>query len=149
MADTKYTFSNSENVWTDIKKDYDINKRAFGIKINFVDDDFKKKILFRDIEHAYILANAGFPKPAAILAGSVIEELLRLFLKHKGITPTENTFVVYIKTCADKGFLKTAIHQLTDSFRYFRNLVHLEIETSQRHTISKPTIVDPEFKTKV
>lgn len=139
MMDAKYTFSNVANVWTDIKKDYDINKRAFGIKINFVDDNFKKHVLFRDIEHAYILANAGFPKPAAILAGSVIEELLRLFLKHKGITPTTDNFDGYIKTCADKGFLKTAIHRLTDSFRYFRNLVHLEKESSQRHTISKPT----------
>ena len=138
-TDTKYTFSNVGDVWTDIKKDYDINKRAFGIKMNFIDDDFKRNVLFRDIEHAYILADAGFSKPAAILAGSVIEELLRLFLKHKGITPTTNNFDGYIKTCADKGFLKTAIHQLTDSFRYFRNLVHLEKETSQRHTISKST----------
>lgn len=139
MKDIKTTFPNSENVWAEIQADYDINKRAFGIKINFVDDTFKKSALFRDIEHAYILAKAGFPKPAAILAGSVIEELLRLYLIHKGITPKTNNFDGYIKTCADKGFLKTAIHQLTDSFRHFRNLVHLEKEASSRHTISKST----------
>jgi hypothetical protein len=62
--------------WKDIEKEYDISKRAFGKKINFVKEDFKRKIIFRDIEQAYFLASNGFCKPAVILAGGVIEELL-------------------------------------------------------------------------
>jgi hypothetical protein len=32
----------------------------FGKKINFVEDTFKRKIIFRDVEHAYVLASLGF-----------------------------------------------------------------------------------------
>jgi hypothetical protein len=35
-------------------------------------------------------------KPAVILAGSVIEELLRLYLVHKNIKPAKKTFDSYI-----------------------------------------------------
>jgi hypothetical protein len=126
-------------VWKDIKNEYHVSKRTFGKKINFVKDPFKKKILFRDIEHAYFLANYGFYKPAVILAGSVIEELLRLYLEGKNIKLERNTLDCYIKTCVDKGILKAGIYKLADSVRDFRNIVHLEREKTSRYTIERPT----------
>ena len=133
------TFSIDCDVWDNIKTEYDITKVKFSKKISFVKDSFKKKIIFRDIEQAYILSNLGFNKPAVILAGSVIEELLRLYLIDKKITPINIIFYVYIKSFEHNCLLKTAIHRLTDSVRYFRNLVHLEKESTQKHSISKST----------
>jgi hypothetical protein len=127
------------NTWKDIEKDFNISKRAFGKKISFVTNPFKRKIVFRDIQQAYILAASGFSKPAIILAGSVIEELLRIYLGSKGITPTAKTFDSYIRTCEANHLLKSAIHRLTESVRYFRNLVHLEKEDSSKDTISTAT----------
>jgi len=97
--------SEDRDVWQDIKNDYGMDKRAFGKNINFIIDAFKRKIIFRDIEQAYILAGAGFSKPAVILAGGVIEELLRLYLHHKNIKPLKNDFDGYIKTCENNGLL--------------------------------------------
>ena len=37
-SDLKITSSHDKTIWNEIKKDYDINKRAFGKKINFVTD---------------------------------------------------------------------------------------------------------------
>ena len=127
------------NPWKTIQNDYDINKRAFGKKINFVTDKHKKKIILRDIEQAYILADLGFSKPATILAGGVIEELLRLYLKHKKITPKSNNFYDYIKTCEQKKLLKSGISRLSDSVRHFRNIVHISKEESKKYTLSKAT----------
>lgn len=129
----------SNKIWDDIHNDYDITKRMFGKRINFVKDEFKRKVIFRDVEHAYILADLGFSKPAVILAGSVIEEMLRMYLQHKKITPKSKTFDAYIKACDAHGLLKDAIQRLTDSVRHFRNLVHLSKEKSKRETISKAT----------
>lgn len=125
--------------WKEIEKEYDISKRTFGKKINFVKDPFKRNIIFRDIEQAYFLASHGFCKPAVILAGSVIEELLRLYLESKRINLTDNTLNYYIKTCIDKHILKKEINKLADTFREFRNIVHLAKEESKRNTISRPT----------
>jgi len=127
------------NIWTEIGKDYDVSKRGFGKKINFVTDRFKRSIIFRDVEHAYVLASYGFSKPAVILAGSIVEELLRIYLGHKHIRPSSNTFESYLNACKDNNLLKSAIHRLSDSVRHFRNIVHLENESSQRYTISKST----------
>jgi hypothetical protein len=126
-----------DTIWQQIKNDYGIDKRALGKKISFVTDTFKRKIIFRDIEHAYFLAGKRFSKPAVILAGGVIEELLRLYLQTKAIRPDSNNFEGYIKACQNNGLLKLAISQLTHYVRYFRNFVHLEKETS-RDTISEP-----------
>ncbi len=126
-------------VWANIEKDYDITKRMFGKKIHFVNDNYKRKIIFRDIEHAFVLANLGFSKPAVILTGSIIEELLNLYLQYKKIKPKGDTFNSYIKACEFHGLLKFAIHRLTDSIRSFRNLVHLSNENSRNDTISKAT----------
>jgi hypothetical protein len=126
-------------IWKEIEDEYDTSKRAFSSKINFVKDEFKRKIIYRDIAHAYYLAQNGFSKPAVILAGSIIEELLRLFLIHKKVKPSDKTFDEYIKACEDNGLLKSAIHKLSHSVRQFRNLVHLALEKSERATISKAT----------
>jgi len=129
----------ASNAWSEIKKEFDVNKRAFSKKIHFVKDKFKKNIIFRDIEHAYFFAQNGFYKPAVILAGGVIEELLRLYLKYQKISPSDNTFNEYIISCDRKGLFKKGISKLSDSLRDFRNIVHLEKEESSRYTISKAT----------
>jgi len=127
------------NIWDKIKNDYGISKYAFSRKINFVEEKYKKEIIFRDIEHAYFFAQNGFNKPAVILAGGVIEELLRLYLKYKKIKPSKNDFDGFIKSCDNNRLFKKGISKLSDSFRDFRNIVHLEKEKSTRYTISKAT----------
>lgn len=129
----------SKDNWASIESEYDVSKNAFGKKINFVSDTFKRNVIFRDVEQAFVLASEGFSKPAVILAGGVIEELLRLYLKHKKIKPKGKRFVDYIKACEDNDLLKRAVHRLTDSIRDFRNLVHLGSEKTKRYTISKAT----------
>lgn len=131
--------SGETNAWKEIEKDYGVSKKQFGKKISFVTDTFKRKVIFRDIEHAYCLASAGYSKPAVILVGGVTEELLRLYLIHHNIVLTGNTFDYYLKTCETNGFLKKAVHRLSDSLRHFRNFVHLSNEVTTKHTISKAT----------
>ncbi len=127
----------SSSIWYEIEQEYGFSKRSFGKKINFVEDQFKRKIIFRDIEHAYVLAKEGFSKPAVILSGGVTEELLRLYLDHNNIIPSRNNLDGYIKVCEENKLIEAAIHKLADSVRHFRNLVHLEKEISSRQTISK------------
>jgi hypothetical protein len=132
--------SSSQENWEAIKSEYDISKMDFGKKINFVKDPFKRKVIFRDVEQAFVLVSQGFSKPAIILAGGVIEELLRLYLDHKNIKmKSDDSFFDYIKACEDNRFLKRGVLRLTDSVRDFRNLVHLAKETEKKHTISKAT----------
>jgi len=128
--------SSKEN-WEAIKSEYGISKRDFGKKINFVSDSFKREVIFRDVEHAFVLASEGFAKPAVILAGGVIEELLRLYLKHKNIAAAGNTFNEYIKACKQNKLLQTGIGKLSDSAREFRNFVHLSKESAKKHSITK------------
>jgi len=125
--------------WANINSDYDVSKLSFGRKIDFIKDSFKREIIFRDALNAYSLAENGFNKSAVILAGSIIEELLRLYLDYKNIHPSKNNFGEYIKLCESKGILKKGISQLSDSVRHFRNIVHLEKEISPKYTISKAT----------
>jgi hypothetical protein len=133
------TARSSQENWEAIRSEYGISKKDFGRKINFVSDQFKRKVIFRDVEHAFVLASQEFSKPAIILAGGVIEELLRLYLDHKNIKVTSDRFTDYIKACEDNGLLKRGVLRLTDSVRDFRNLVHLANEKAKRHTISKAT----------
>ena len=133
------TAKTSKENWEAIKSEYDISKKDFGKKINFVSDSFKRKIIFRDVEHAFVLASQAFSKPALILAGGVIEELLRLYLEHKNIKLKNKRFVDYIKACEDNKLLKRGVFRLSDSIRDFRNLVHLDNEKTKRHTVSKAT----------
>jgi len=131
------TTGTNKEIWEAIKNEYDISKWDFGKKINFVSDKFKRKIIFRDVEQAFILASQDFSKPAVILAGGVIEELLRLYLEHKEIPLPSKNFVDYIRVCEKNKLLQTGIGKLSDSAREFRNLVHISREETKRHTISK------------
>lgn len=128
-----------EDAWASITEEYGETKRAFGKKIGFVSDSYKRSILFRDIEQAFLLSKHGFPKPSVILAGSVLEELIRLYLLHKGEPHPGRSFEEYIKKCEDLGLLKSAIRRITGSVREFRNYVHLEKETSKKYSISRAT----------
>ena len=125
--------------WKDIENEFGIKKTTFAKKINFVSGRFKRTIIFRDVEQAYVLASSGFPKPAVILAGGVIEELLREYLKCKNIQPASDRFEDYIKACESNKLLKKGISRMSDSVRYFRNLVHLSNEKYKKDTISKAT----------
>ncbi len=129
----------NQNVWENIRVDFGISKNVFGKKIHFIKDKFTRDIIFRDIEQAYVLYKKDFNKPSVLLAGGVIEELLRHYLIFKGFKSKDSTFNEYIKACEEHGLLKTAIRQLSDSVRYFRNLVHISMEKSPKYTISKAT----------
>ncbi len=117
-----------EDIWKQIFDEYGITKRSFGKKINFVKDKRKRNIIFRDVEDAYKLVKSGFAKPAIILAGGIIEELLHSFILFKGITPPTDKFFSYVETCEKNNLLNIGANRLSDSARYFRNLVHIERE---------------------
>jgi hypothetical protein len=127
------------DAWKDIEVEYEVSKRALGRRLSFVRDQFKKRVIFRDIKQAFLLAQSGFYKPSVILAGGVVEELLRLFLEHKDVKPGGNTLDSYLKSCVEHHFIKVAVHNLADSVRHFRNLVHLEGEKSESDSISMAT----------
>jgi len=127
----------SLDAWNKIKNEFDVSKHSFGRKIDFIKDEFKRKIIFRDVSNTYMLVENGFNKSAVILAGSIIEELLRLYLEYKNIHPPKDTFDEYIKLCESKGILKKGISKFSDSVRCFRNIVHLKNEKSPKYTISK------------
>ena len=71
------------------------------------------------------------------LAGSVIEELLRLYLEYKKISPIKDDFDGYIQTCEQNKLLEVGISRLSDSTRRFRNLVHLSKESTKKDSTSK------------
>jgi hypothetical protein len=129
--------SGGRSAWLAIEREYGVSKRTLGKRVSFVKDKFKRKVIFRDIEQAWALAKYDFHKPAVILAGGVIEELLRLYLEYKNVTAERNNLDSYIKACDKNGFMKGAIHKLADSVRQFRNIVHLENEVSSKDSISK------------
>jgi hypothetical protein len=137
MKDVLDLAAQEREAWLEIKREYGISKSMLGKRIAFVKDEFKRNVIFRDVRQAYLLANSGYDKPAVILAGGVIEELLRLYLEYKRVTPENNNLDSYIKACETNGFVRGAIHKLADSVRQFRNIVHLEKETSSKQTLSK------------
>jgi len=128
-----------KTIWKEIESELNESKRSFGKKIKFVVDPYARKVVFRDVAHAFHLADSGFSKPAVILAGGVIEELLRQYLSSKGHSGKMKTFNDYVKKCEAEGLLKGAINKLSDSVREFRNVVHLQKETSKRFAISTAT----------
>jgi len=93
--------SSNKQLWDAIHSEFGFGKQLFGKRIAFVTDKRERDILFRDVEHAYLLCKNGLCKPAIILAGSVIEELLRLYLDTKGIKPPTEKFEAYIKKCEE------------------------------------------------
>jgi len=137
--ETSLSATSGKANWEAIEGEFGITKRGFGIRINFIRDPLKRTLVFRDTEQAFVLASSGFSKPAVILAGGVIEELLRLYLRHKHIKPIKDDFEGYIQTCQQQKLLEEGISRLSDSARHFRNLVHISKEKTKRHTISKST----------
>ncbi len=133
------TSGTSRENWEAIRSEYDISKKEFGKKINFVSGQFTRNVIFRDVEQAFVLASHGFSKPAVVLAGGVIEELLKQYLRHKNIPVKSKNFVDYIEICQKGRLLKSGISKLSDSVREFRNLVHISREKTKRHTLSKAT----------
>ena len=129
--------SDSKQTWDRIQREFDFSKIGFGKKLNFIDDSYKRKIIIRDTEQAYILSKNDFSKPAVILAGGIIEELLRLYLASKRITHRGQTFDSYISECENNNLLKKPISKLLDSIRHFRNYVHLDKEKSKKDSVSK------------
>ena len=128
-----------KDVWKEIENEFHLTKRAVGKKLNFIKSSKKKKILFRDIEHSYYLSKYGSAKPAIILAGGVIEELLKSHLEHKNINTNNKSFDDIIKLCKEHdSFLDIANLQLSDSARLFRNYVHIDKETKSKLKISSP-----------
>jgi len=107
------------NTWQEIEIEYDVSKRCLGKKISFITDQFTRKIIFRDVEHAFLLLQGGFYKPATLLAGGIIEEMLRHYLNSKGINVNNKSFDAYIRACESNRLLGNACHRLTDSARYF------------------------------
>lgn len=141
-ATKEIPMATTAQAWEAIEKEFGITKKAFGKKINFVSDNFKRKLIFRDVEQAYTLVQLSYAKPAVILAGSVIEELLRLYLKQKGYfpkKPLKMDFNGYIRTCEQEKLLEKGISRLTDSVRHFRNIAHLRKEETKKRTISQAT----------
>ena len=104
---------------------------------NFINGDFKRHIILRDIGNAYALLTLGFNKEALIIAGGVIEEILRLFLENKNYITKSKTFYDYLKICENEGVLRNGISKLTDFVREFRNLVHISREKNKSDTINK------------
>jgi len=131
----------SMDYWQEIEKQYGVSKKQFSLKIFFVEDNFRRDIIFRDVNDAHGCLQNGFYKPAVILAGGIIEELLRLYLNYKKITipKDKDQFDGYIKLCVQENLLKTNVSNLSHSFRGFRNLVHLRAEVGKRYTISRAT----------
>ncbi len=133
--------ASGEAGWKSIEHEFGVTKIQFGIKIKFIKERFKREIIFRDIGQAQDLVSSGFSKPALILAGGVIEEMLRLYLKYKNIRPEREDFNGYIEACEKHGLLKHGVSQLSHSVRQFRNLVHLSAEEKNKDTISKVTAI--------
>lgn len=114
--------------WVAIQKDHGLTKRVIGKKLNFVKEKTLKDILFRDIEQAYLLLHHKFYKPAIIISGGALEEILKEFLKHNQKIPSGNRFVDCIEVAKKHSLFSNGIISLLDSMRDFRNLVHIDKE---------------------
>ena len=128
----------SDLAWEILTKEQEVSKTMFSKKLKpFVDEDFKRHSILRDIGNAHSLMSLGFHKEAVVLSGSVIEEILRLFLISKNMLSYSKTFSDYIKICEQHSLFKKGINRLTDFVREFRNLVHLSGEKNKKDTINK------------
>ena len=129
--------------WKEIERQFGTSKKEFGKRINFIKPNYKREVIFRDIDHAFGCYQNGFYKPAVVLAGGVIEELLRCYLESKGINPKNKTFNNCIEVCRNNKELiqRPCLINLSNSVRDFRNLVHLEKEESKRYAISGSTAI--------
>lgn len=128
----------SDLAWDALTNEYDVSKTMFSKKLKpFINKDFKRYSILRDIGNAYSLMSLGFYKETVILSGSIIEEILRLFLEFNNMLLNAKTFNDYIKICEQNGLFRKGINKLADSVREFRNLVHLSKENSKKDVINK------------
>jgi len=86
---------NIENLaWTKIATDYEVNKKTLSSKLRKMKtDDFKRTIILRDIAHAFLLTEYHLYKESVIISGSIIEELLRLYLNSNQFLHKETDLV--------------------------------------------------------
>lgn len=131
----------NKNIWDEIKADYGVSKQLLGKKLKFITPRNKKEIIFRDIGHAYYFSKNSFPKPAIILAGGIIEEILKSFLEFNDIDAVHKSFNQIIALCESKELIDIANIRLSDSIRYFRNLVHIDKEYNSSLIISNSMAV--------
>lgn len=123
--------------WEIIEENYGISKLKFGKKINFIEDRKIRKIIFRDTAQAFLLESQGYFKPAIILSGGIIEELLRNYLHKKELVPKRNTLDEYINTCKENKILGNAIVNMGHYVRLMRNLVHIQRESKDETIIDQ------------
>lgn len=124
------------DIWVNINNDFSLTKKEFGKRINFIKDDTARKIIFRDVEHAFYLLKKNINKPAIILAGSIMEEILRQLLLFKEIKSENENFDNFIKTCEQNKLLSISVSKLSDSSRLFRNYAHISREIDSNNKIS-------------
>ena len=110
-SDLKTMSPSISSIWKEIEEVHSVSKKLFGRRISFISDSYKRKTIFRDVAHAYELEKNGFSKPAVLLSGGVIEEILRLFLNYKKIKASNKRFESYIDACKDNDLLKIRIHK--------------------------------------
>ena len=141
----EWTRNNSKNrkakydlAWEVLTKEHEVSKTMFSKKLKpFIEEDFKRHLILRDIGNTYSLMSLGFYKEAVILSGSVIEEILRLFLISNNMISCSKTFNDYIKICEQRSVFKKGINRLIDFVREFRNLVHSSKEKCKKDIINK------------
>lgn len=111
---------NKEIGWGVIeKKKISISKKGL---LNFIQDQKTKSILTRDYAYAEICKEQGMFKPAIILYGSIIEEILRYILK------SEDNFSKLINKAQDKKLIEASLIRKIDFIRDFRDYVHIFLE---------------------
>lgn len=103
-----------------------IDKKKIGIGIkglfNFIKDKEAKDILVRDCAYAELCIEQEMFKPAIILYGSIIEEILRTLLS------SDETFLKLIKEAREKNVLEDSLIRKIDFLRDFRDYVHIFLE---------------------
>lgn len=127
--------SSVEDVWESIKADYSVTKNIFGKKINFIKDKKVRSILFRDTEQAFLIMRLGFYKPAVILAGGIIEEILRQLLAKKEKFDNNISLIELIRRCKNLNLISIQGNNVSESTRNFRNAVHIHNEVSKENEI--------------
>ncbi len=133
--ESNYKIQDINEIWKDIYKEYGIKKPIFAKRIGFIKDSKIRELIYRDVAHAFTLSKNGLAKPAVVLAGSVIEELLRQYLISRNLTPKRNDFNGFIECCKEHKLLRDGISNLGDSVRQFRNYVHLAKEVNEKYKL--------------
>lgn len=138
LKSTKRLKNKSDLAWVRIKEEYGLTKVHVSRILNkFITDNYKRHSILRDIGNSYALESLGFYKSSVILAGGVLEEILRFLLESKQLNVSKPTFYNYVKLCEDNGLFKAGINKLNDFVREYRNSVHLVCETNKTDSINQ------------